>query len=78
MASFIKISRPMDEAADPTGKPQTAIMAYLANADGPVEISSMARAPAFRGLHFKAILSAAKALAKKGLVSTDGNTIQKA
>jgi len=61
----------------PMGKVQWAIFNALDQGDTPslsdwIMLSALARRPEFRGVHFKKIQAAAKALASKGIVQYDG------
>ena len=67
-------------AAGPQDKPQSDLMAIVGKwpASHSEALSDIARNPAFRGVHFAKIMSAAEALAKKGLLKFDGVTVKKA
>ena len=54
------------------GQAQLAIMDYMGGRPGLVPLMDMARGVHFRGLHFKQIMSAARALAKEGIITFDG------
>ncbi len=63
----------------PTGVAQTLIMNHVNNMmtngkTGIVELSSLARHPDFRGIHFKKIMTAASALSKKKMIQYDGTS----
>lgn len=61
------------DEAKPVGKAQSALMAVLTTkGSGDHSLASLSRASVFRGIHFKKIQSAAKALGKKGLLTYDG------
>ena len=61
-------------AAAPQGRAQTALMQKLQTVISGM-LTDIAHDPDLRGVHFAAILSAAEALAKKGLVTFDGVNI---
>ena len=65
------------EAASPAGKAQEAILAYVRENDAGGTLTDIARHPSLRGVHFSQMLSATEALAKKGLVSWDGEIVVK-
>lgn len=63
----------MEEAAKPVGKVQTAVLAYVkknASKAEPLELTSIARIPELRGVHFGKIQKAVEVLIKKGLLKS--------
>lgn len=62
----------LKSAAVPTGKAQKAIMQYLDQHKGQVEMSDMMRHPSFRTIHQSDCMNAAQTLKKKGLIKYDG------
>jgi hypothetical protein len=69
--SQANVDAPVTEAAGQDG-----LMAALKEKPkGEHQLSDLARHPALRGVHFKAIQSAAKALAKRGVVKYDGVSV---
>jgi nitrate/nitrite-specific signal transduction histidine kinase len=62
------------------GKAQKAIMAYMSDPKalhtGEVELTVLAKNPAFRGMNFKDIMSAAEALNKAGSIKFDGIVVK--
>jgi hypothetical protein len=54
------------------GQAQLAIMDYMDHRPGVVPLTDMMRGRHFHGLHFKKVMSAARALAKEGKITFDG------
>jgi len=63
------------EAGTPVGKAQQALHDVLKGDPNVHELSEIARRKEFHGVHFKQIMSAAKALAAKGLINYEGSTV---
>jgi hypothetical protein len=60
------------EAGKPVGKAQVALYDIVKAAGESQELSDIARDKRLHGVHFKQLMSAAKALSKKGLINYDG------
>jgi len=58
------------------GQAQDVIMDYLKDVEGMVELSDMAASPKFKGIHFGKIQSAAKALADRKKIESDGTRVK--
>jgi hypothetical protein len=68
-----KVAEGIQEAAA-KGKAQAALLAFMEKTaeGGDYKLSAIAKRPEFTGIHFKKLMSAAKALGKKGLIWYDG------
>lgn len=58
------------------GQAQLAIMDYMMGRSGSVPLTDMVRGKHFRGVHFKNVMSAARALAKEGMIRYDGTNVE--
>ena len=74
--SFRDYRGPLAEEAKPTGKGQIAIMQRLRRDSAGTKHQFTELVTGFKGMHFGGLMKAAEALAKKGLVSFNGKTIQ--